>query len=76
EQQTSDARPHFDRWLDIDADAWVVSGTGMPSLPLIEELASAERPIVSSNVALATAGLLSLNRNTTLAQTEPGDHDG
>lgn len=76
EQQSRDARPHIDRWLGIDADAWVVSGTGMPSLPLIEELASAERPIVSSNVALATAGLLSLNRNTTLAQTEQGNNDG
>lgn len=76
EQQSSDARPHIERWLGIDADAWVVSGTGMPSLPLIRELASAERPIVSSNVALATAGLLSLNRNTTLMQPEQGNNDG
>lgn len=67
EQQTADARPHIDRWLGIDAEAWVISGTGMPSLPLIRELSNAGRPIVSSNLALATAGLLSLNRHTVLA---------
>jgi len=66
EQQTADARPHLDRWLAADADAWVISGTGMPSLPLIRELTSDDRPIISSNFALATAGLLSLNQHTTL----------
>ena len=70
-QQTTDARPHVDRWLSNDADAWVVSGTGMPSLPLIRELSRDDRPIVSSNLALATAGLLSLNRSTLLS--EPTD---
>lgn len=70
EQQTADARPHVDKWLAMDADVWVISGTGMPSLPLIEELGSDGRPIVSSNLALATAGLLSLNRNTVLAETD------
>jgi maleate isomerase len=68
EQQTADARPHFDRWLRIDADAWVVSGTGMPSLPMIRELSNDGRPIVSSNLALATAGLRSLNRNAVLPE--------
>lgn len=75
EQQTKDARPHFDRWLAIDADAWIVSGTGMPSLPLIRELANDDRPIVSSNLALATAGLLSLNRHTMLTEASDGTND-
>ena len=72
EQQTADARPHVDAWLAIDADAWVISGTGMPSLPLIRALASDDRPIISSNVALATAGLLSLNRHTVLINADTG----
>lgn len=61
-QQTADARPYLAAWLSTDADAWVVSGTGMPSLPLIREFGGADRPIVSSNLALATAGLQALNR--------------
>lgn len=76
EQQTADARPHLDRWLSIDAEAWVISGTGMPSLPLIRELASDDRPVVSSNLALATAGLLSLNRNTVLSEESGEAADG
>ncbi|MFQ5635625.1 MAG: hypothetical protein ACE5G3_09905 [Gammaproteobacteria bacterium] len=40
---------------------------GMPSLPLIGEFADENRPIVSSNLALATAGLLSLNRSIVMA---------
>jgi len=66
EQQTADARPHVNAWLSIDADAWVISGTGLPSLPLIRQLCNDDRPIVSSNLALASAGLRSLNRNTML----------
>lgn len=76
EQQTADARPHLDRWLNVDADAWVISGTGMPSLPLIRELISDDRPLISSNVALATAGLLSLNRHTTLNELTDEGEDG
>lgn len=75
EQQSADARPHLDAWLAIEADAWVISGTGMPSLPLIGELGG-DQPIVSSNLALATAGLLSLDRRTTLAEAADEDnHD-
>lgn len=76
EQQTADARPHVANWLAIDADAWVISGTGMPSLPLIRELSEDGRPIVSSNLALATAGLLSLNRTTVMAEESDGENDG
>ena len=76
EQQTADARPHLERWLGIEADAWVISGTGMPSLPLIVEMASDGRPVISSNLALATAGLMSLNRHTTLTEKdEANEHD-
>lgn len=63
ELQTADVHPHLDRWLSIDADAWVVSGTGMPSLQLIREFGSDDRPIISSNLALAIAGLQSVDRS-------------
>ena len=75
EQQTANARMCVDQWLAIDADAWVVSGTGMPSLPLIRELSTNNRPIISSNLALATAGLGSLNRRTVLAESSDEGND-
>lgn len=75
EQQTADVRRHVEIWLAIDAEAWVISGTGMPSLPLIRELSQDGRPIVSSNLALATAGLLSLNRSTVLAESSDGENN-
>ncbi len=54
----------------------MISGTGMPSLPLIRELSEDGRPIVSSNLALAAAGLLSLNRTTVMAEESDGEKDG
>ena len=54
------------RLMDIgNADAVVLSGTGMPSLPLIER-ASAHFgvPVISSNLALAREGLKHLGLTT------------
>lgn len=60
--QSSDAWPSL-RALDIGkADAVVLSGTGMPSLPLLQK-ASAHMgvPVISSNLALARQGLKRLS---------------
>lgn len=40
-----------------DIDAFLIAGTGMPSLPLIRELRSRGHAVISSNLALADAGL-------------------
>lgn len=60
--QSSDAWPSL-RAMDIGkADAVVLSGTGMPSLPLLQK-ASAHLgvPVISSNLALARQGLKRLS---------------
>ncbi len=57
EQQTGDALSAAAKLLDTPADAFVITGTGMPGLPLIKRLRAEGRPVVSSNVALANAGL-------------------
>ena len=60
--QSSDAWPSL-RAMDIGkADAVVLSGTGMPSLPLLHK-ASAHMgvPVISSNLALARQGLKRLS---------------
>lgn len=57
EQQSSDAVGYAERLLDTEADAFVISGTGMPSLPLIKKLRADGRTVISSNLALAQAGL-------------------
>ena len=60
--QSADAWPSL-RAMDIGkADAVVLSGTGMPSLPLIQK-ASAHLgvPVISSNLALAQQGLQRLS---------------
>lgn len=60
--QSSDAWPSL-RAMDIGkADAVVLSGTGMPSLPLLQ-IASAHMgvPVISSNLALARQGLKRLS---------------
>ena len=60
--QSSDAWPSL-RAMDIGkADAVVLSGTGMPSLPLLQK-ASAHMgvPVISSNLALARQGLKRLS---------------
>jgi maleate isomerase len=65
--QSSDAWPSL-RAMDIGkADAVVLSGTGMPSLPLLQK-ASAHLgvPVISSNLALARQGLKRLSLSVVL----------
>jgi maleate isomerase len=62
EQQSADVEPYLAGWMNMKADAWVITGTGMPSLRIIDEVAATGRPVISSNLALATAGLALLNR--------------
>jgi len=52
-----DVRPHVDALLELDADAYFVSGTGMPALTALEQFAAADRLAISSNSALARAAL-------------------
>lgn len=66
EQQSSAVRALIDRIDAADADAVLVSGTGMPSLPVLRQLGARGRPAVSSNLALATAGLGALGLEPTL----------
>ena len=49
----SDIEPHIDALLASEADGFLVSGTGMPALFALEQLAASGRPAVSSNSALA-----------------------
>lgn len=56
-QQSANAREALHRLMDVEVDAFVISGTGMPSLPIIKEVTAAGHLIVSSNLALAIAGL-------------------
>jgi maleate isomerase len=57
EQQSGDASRAAATLLDTPADAFVMTGTGMPGLPLIKKLRAEGRRVISSNVALANAGL-------------------
>jgi len=57
EQQSGDALRAASTLLDTKADAFVMTGTGMPGLPLVKKLRGEGRPVISSNVALANAGL-------------------
>ena len=65
--QSSDAWQAI-RNMDIgQADAVVMSGTGMPSLPLIQKAtAHLGVPVISSNLALARQGLLRLGLQVVL----------
>lgn len=62
DQQSASASESLEAWLAIDADAWVVSGTGMPSLPILAKLHATGRPVMSSTLALAVCGLATLGR--------------
>jgi maleate isomerase len=62
EQQSANVRPYLTKWMSMKADVWVVTGTGMPSLKVLDEVAATGRRVISSNLALATAGLAMLNR--------------
>jgi maleate isomerase len=64
-QQSRQAMDAIKPLLDADSDAFLVTGTGMPSLPAIKALTAEGRVVVSSNLALATAGLALLNTKPT-----------
>lgn len=49
----SNIEPHIEALLATDAEGFLVSGTGMPALFALEQLAVSGRPVVSSNTALA-----------------------
>jgi len=50
-------------------DAFLIAGTGMPSLPLIREISARGHAVVSSNLALAEAGLGLLGSTVTQDDT-------
>ncbi|MEE4185825.1 MAG: hypothetical protein V2J12_08665, partial [Gammaproteobacteria bacterium] len=56
-QQSGDAAAAARKLADLDVDAFVITGTGMPALPLIRQLQREGRKITSSTLALAEAGL-------------------
>ncbi len=60
DQHSTDAAAAAAKLLDTAADAFVISGTGMPGLPLIKKLRAEGRAVVSSNLALAHAALAGL----------------
>lgn len=65
EQQSPAVEPLLGRIGAAQADAVLVSGTGMPSLPVLRALGAAGRLAVSSNLALAQAGLAVLGAEAT-----------
>lgn len=60
----ADIAPHVDALLASKADAFLISGTGMPAMSALERLAASGRPAVSSNSALADVALQSLSGRT------------
>ena len=54
---SKDIKPHIDSLLATDAEGFLVSGTGMPSLFVVDQLQQSGRPAVSSNSALAWSAL-------------------
>ncbi len=60
DQQSADASASLATLAGEQVDAYVISGTGMPSLPVIRALRAAGHQVVSSNLALAAAGLSAL----------------
>jgi maleate isomerase len=63
--QSADGEVALDNLVARGADAILVSGTGMPSLGLLAKARQQGHLIVSSNYALASAGLGLLAQNTT-----------
>ena len=57
DQQSPTAVDILNQLNEIGVDAYLISGTGMPSLPVIAELELLGKTVVSSNLALAAAGL-------------------
>ena len=65
EQQSRMAMKRLDALRDIDVDAFLFSGTGMPSLPIIKQLREDGHRVISSNLALATLGLELIDQQIT-----------
>ena len=57
ELSSSDAKPGLVNLTNVDCEAILVSGTGMPSLRLISELGQPSKKIISSNYAMTKIGL-------------------
>ena len=57
ELSSSDAKPGLVNLMNVDCEAILVSGTGMPSLRLISELGQPSKKIISSNYAMTKIGL-------------------
>ncbi|MGB1439750.1 MAG: hypothetical protein ACPG63_08240, partial [Luminiphilus sp.] len=54
----SHTRSIHERWSSVTADAYLITGTGMPSLALIDALsAQLKAPVLSSTLCLAWACL-------------------
>ncbi|MDG1463154.1 MAG: hypothetical protein P8R04_06230 [Gammaproteobacteria bacterium] len=58
---SADIDPHLNALLESKADAFLVSGTGMPALHALEVLRESGKAAVSSNSALAEQGLIRAN---------------
>ncbi|NND53857.1 MAG: hypothetical protein HKN56_02675 [Gammaproteobacteria bacterium] len=54
---SADVEPHLDALLNSGADGFLVSGTGMPALSVIDRLRASGKPAVSSNSALVDCAL-------------------
>ena len=67
EQQSAIALELFEQFEKLEVDAWLVSGTGMPALAVVRELMARGHKAVSSNLALAMAGLDVLGQTVTPA---------
>ena len=68
EQQSNQAQSIIEQFSTLDEgeiDAILVSGTGMPSLPAIKHMLRQGHTIISSNYALAAAGLQLLGHKPT-----------
>jgi len=68
-QQSGDAAAAARKLADLDVDAFVITGTGMPALPLIRQLQAEGRAITSSTLALAEAGLALISAEPTPAES-------
>lgn len=58
---SDDIAPYVNKLLESDADAFLVSGTGMPALLSLEILRASGKPAISSNSALAQQALRSFS---------------
>ena len=57
ELSSNDAKPGLINLMNVDCEAILISGTGMPSLRLISELGQPSKKIISSNYAMTKIGL-------------------